>query len=530
MAAHLAALRTCLPIAAFALACLPLDEGVPGDTESIPQPINGTVTFPDSSCSGLETKIQEAMSRAANHLGSPQMVDCMQQAVLSYNDHNWAEEVLAIMGQNMPTQVTCGMLITEDALAQAETGISHEALKFSPTFVRDADIAFITTVILHEVGHNKGWIHPNQVNARPELDNIVTREYAHAVLEQMRACSAGISNGASPAMPNGHRRDGFAHEAHLGPVGRHGGGAFEVTCPGRTLAMGVPIRSGVKLDAIGLDCRAPGTDPATRTGMAGGSGGSFQALQCFGGEVLVGLRGRASDTLLAVGPICAPESEVRIRGGFVFDDPIVGGGGGVDFRRQCPLGMAVRGIKGRSGSLVDRIELECQDFNRLEVLQEEFLQLQGNTVGMGSYEKCAGRSAMVGLTYHFSNRVDRLGGLCEQVATASGTDRVFGGTVNMMAAHGGTGGLVAEERCPLGSVLVGLDIRMGAEVDAVAGRCAPSAGWSNGQTATTSLTMRGGNGGSLVTRMCPLGEFLIGWRIHTGARVNAVSPVCRNFR
>jgi hypothetical protein len=194
--------------------------------------------------------------------------------------------------------------------------------------------------------------------------------------------------------------------------------------------------------------------------------------------------------------------------------------------------MAVRALRGRSGKLVDRIELECQSLDRLEALDAQSLQLPGETGGTRHNETCAGRSALVGLTYQSGARVDRLGGMCAEIATTAGRDEaVMDLPSHQLPAHGGTGGKVDQDQCAEGSVLVGLHLRMGAQLDGVGGVCASATDWSTGRSvATTILPMRGTARGRLVSRLCPLGAFLVGWRMAAGQHVEMVSPVCRNFR
>jgi hypothetical protein len=184
---------------------------------------------------------------------------------------------------------------------------------------------------------------------------------------------------------------------------------------------------------------------------------------------------------------------------------------------------------------VDRLEIECQQLSRLETVSERNLAPAGGGGGTRTREKCAGRSALIALTYHVGSRVDRLGGICAEVSTSSGVDTV-GSVFHYMQAHGGTGGKVDQDtapaNCGAGGVLVGLQVRAGAQIDAIGGQCAPAGTWSDPNNAfvPVNMPMRGGGGGSLLPpRTCPRGEFLVGWEIGSGTVVDSVQPICRNF-
>lgn len=92
---------------------------------------------------------------------------------------------------------------------------------------------------------------------------------------------------------------------------------------------------------------------------AGGNGGTAFTLSCAGGEVLVGIDGRAAAFLDQVRGVCARVNEILMPEN-VNTTGNAGGTGGKPFRAQrCPSGWAVRGLRVRAGNLVDSIRIRC---------------------------------------------------------------------------------------------------------------------------------------------------------------------------
>jgi len=526
-------IRSSLCLAAVALGCAPVDgEESPVTGQALP--LNGQVVFVDSSCNvGIRPdKIRTAMRIAGEHLRTHFMEDCLRQAIISYTEHGFAEEILGRMRADMPTHVNCA----EINGAQAPGNIADERLTLGNSFIDSQNEQVMASVILHEVAHNKGYHHPTAANVDPQRPIFFDPEdNKHSVPEHLRICSHNISIGNFPTPPNGIRRDALPLETTLAPTGRNGGGPFQINCPAGQKAFGVQLRDDdSRVTAVGLSCRPVGGSDITDTVMAGaGSPETHTFNDCFEGEVLVGIHGRAGAVNDAAGPICARISDVRAGIPTVFHDGQQGGSGGFSTDRLCPLGMTVRAIKGKAGLFVDRLEVECQVLDRTEAVSERDIEAVGGSGGSATREKCPGRSALVALNFQTGARVDRLGGTCFRVETSGATDDVFGNPIHL-PGHGGTGGILGQQNasCGLGSVFVGLQIRADSTLIAVGGRCANAAGWSNpsNNITPTNLSMHGGSGGTLRTPTCPRGEFMIGWTIRAGNLVDSVQPICRDFK
>jgi len=158
-------------------------------------------------------------------------------------------------------------------------------------------------------------------------------------------------------------------DTFLPEVGGGGGNPFSFrACPSGQLAVGVIVRAGNDMDAFGLSCAAvtnvsfgmggisAQTGAPTNTSLAGNPGGGNPfPLGCPGGFAVVGVFGTFTGSINALAAHCA-----RIGGGGVVDTSAGGTfRGSPNFDVSCPAGKAVTGFQGRSGLLVDAIQLRC---------------------------------------------------------------------------------------------------------------------------------------------------------------------------
>lgn len=544
---------TALVLVTLALGCTEAD----GPLERVEGALNGSVIQGDPRCPGCPEsctpwmpKIRQAAQKAHASLANPRMDDCMRQAILSYTE-DFPENVLAYMRSNLTTQVSCKDLGT-DRGAEAPLfpvdleGKPTEAVRWNTRSIDGYSPEFMADLLLHEVGHNKGHRHPNPGSTSAVTFFMDAVEYSHSIPQQLMRCGDSMQRGLVTPENNGPRRDSFPFETTLAPTGMAGGVPFENACPGGQAAFGVVVRSGNKIDAIGLNCRTREGNNAVTTTLAGGGGGALAHLNCHAGEVLVGVHGRAGQVNDAVGPICSPVADVNAGNVVVFRDPQRGGSGGLPYDRLCPPTMVVRAIKGKFGSQVDRLEVECHPLRVLENVSQIFLAKAGGSGGARTFEKCIGRSALVGLSVQAGALIDRLGGQCSPLYTtcATGTclEERVGEARHVLPGHGGVGGIVFDDLADLNGcntrtggrgALVGLKVRTkNAGIEAVRGVCARVREWSDpGASApTVDMPERGGTTGPVTPLICPRGAFLVGWEIGHGNLVDSIIPTCRDFR
>ena len=82
-------------------------------------------------------------------------------------------------------------------------------------------------------------------------------------------------------------------------------------------------------------------------------------MHCPALTAMIGIHGRASAHVDAVGPVCAPLNDKQPDS----DHPILlgptGGASGDAFRIVCPYDMVVRGLRVRAGALIDSVGIAC---------------------------------------------------------------------------------------------------------------------------------------------------------------------------
>lgn len=228
------------------------------------------------------------------------------------------------------------------------------------------------------------------------------------------------------------------------------------------------------------------------TASAGGSGGAPFTLRCEDGLALVGVRGGAGLVVDRIQPICESAAGA---GGLM---PAVGGGGGSEFIRRCDAGEFVIGMKGRATMYLDQLILECARRGAAGRRDIESLERIGGTGGaVFGPNRCTRDRVAVGLQGRAGTFVDQLRLLCS--AQPPETDVV---TPWVSDPVGGTGGAAATLKCDPDKVMVGVTVRAGAWLDNIAPRCAapdPVGVWSDDERGPRA----GGPGGTTETEKCP---------------------------
>jgi len=538
--------------------------------------LNGTVNFvlsPASMrCSSPEVElIGQAMNIAQRQvLGSqrPAMYQCLEGAVFSPAEDAIVEEIITRLSQNMPTTISC-----EDFDGNASTSsTTSERFRFSHRFLKDdfsdapnappPTAARVASVMLHEIAHTKGYSHFwGYEGAEGVTDHRASTEYAYSVPEQVERCSTSLSDGT--ARPNGQRRSAMRGEVELQPVGGGNGLPFEALCPadrGAVYGISVATTPG-EVSTLSLFCRA---SLSGAEGAVGGPLGPGTAVRrdCPPGQVVVGVAGAMSMTNVgSLSPLCADDARVRANLSYTAQatPPPVSVNGMHAFTRQCPQGMVMRGVYGRTDNLsLDQIRVVCQQPG-LSALPAAFPMLPMGTgpTDVVRRDFCTDQGAMTGLHGLFTaQRISRFGGICRGLARDTTSQRW---TIRSTEDHvtpgrgvfSGEGYAFNEQwtaataddqryRCPTGQVLVGVAVRLGAvgEVASLAGQCASVDAWNSAAASPLSFTTVFGRSvatSSLdVVRTCPRRHYLAGLETARGTSstitgVTRVTPFCRWF-
>jgi hypothetical protein len=151
------------------------------------------------------------------------------------------------------------------------------------------------------------------------------------------------------------------------PNGGSGGTPYSLDCPTGALATGINVNAGSNVNTLQVICQTiTGATKvfgaATLTGTVGVIGGSPSSLTCPANFVMTGLSGRigngGSGVNDQIGVICDPVGP----GGLQFISGLVGSifSGSIAYQATCPSGLAVSGIQGGAGNLLDRTQIKCR--------------------------------------------------------------------------------------------------------------------------------------------------------------------------
>jgi hypothetical protein len=499
-------------------------------------------------------KIRDALLIARNQLQNPKMLECLLNAfTMGPNTRftatetippgsigrntSYAELVLKRMNENLATKVSCSDLAFLVA-AQAQSNISTEDLVMDRTFLNGNTTNAIAAIILHEVGHNKGFDHSGQEQP----------EYYTTWNWNLEECSRQVAANASPAKPGPFvSRADLNPETRLAPVGVENGDGEARDCTGTTFAdtlWGYAGSAGV--GRLGLSCKVRHrTDGSFYfTGQIGdNTSGSFFSDTCPPDTIMVGITGHASKYLGSVQPLCQFEESVLIN---TTSAPFLAGGergstADLSWRRVCPAGMAVKGVRARAVNAegVKRLEINCQKYAQPRPID---IQPHFFTLGPGGgellNEDCPGRSALIGLNAIASSTgITRLYGSCGRIATApDGTNtRMDTGNVFYIPGAGDSASNNAnrvEQFCNMDEALVGLSVGYdSSSVTTIRGLCSKLTDWragGSGLTRTTAVIGSSTPPSGFVDHRCPQNRFLVGWRARAlSSSVRSIQALCR---
>ena len=195
----------------------------------------------------------------------------------------------------------------------------------------------------------------------------------------------------------------------------------------------------------------------------------------------------------------------------------------------------MRSIRGRSGDLIDRIQLTCDTIGRSFSAAHHPRAVGvgvGQATGREHRLRCSGDGALTRLIGRAGSMIDRLSGVCSPTGATLPITPIPAKDHPMTPIVGGYGGSEFTNACTPGQLMVGLEVRSGDKIDAIRPVCAPPSQWDEfGTGANRPTGFSGGNGGSLrPTLMCPQFHFLVGLNTWSDTMVNGLRIVCRDMR
>ena len=386
--------------------------------------------------------------------------------------------------------------------------------------------ANLAGIIAHEFMHNKGYDDGPQ--AADQENNIIPANVVNT-------CVNNIINPAFDSTVALRTEMAASGEVLLGPLGANGGQPnTQLPCSQSSFATGLYGRAGGAIDKLGLNC-----SNGVSTLAQGGTGGSSFDLNCPANQLMVGVFGQASDVMVRVGPVCAATSSVLAGGSYSTTNGSWAGGtnaADTNFTRVCPPGHAVKTLRLRSGSWVDRMEIGCQ---RTSAPRSVAFTLGTKSSGTGGdmtrLKTCPSRSAVTTLYVHRNgDGVGRIAGKCTMIE-----NNPQGAAVHRLStpdAHyiGGIG-IGADQEAGFsdptpknwGGAFKGLIVQTDGWIQNIEGVCAQDVfAWSSNGGGIVSSPAIGPN--SQVVG-CPSSYFLVGWQATSGGMLDSIQPICRRF-
>lgn len=151
-----------------------------------------------------------------------------------------------------------------------------------------------------------------------------------------------------------------------------GGGtvAYNLDCGSAAVLTGLTYKSGINLDRVSVTCRkinSDGTLGATFTGSTtGGTGGFVGSSNCAINKVVGGITVWAGGVVNGIQLECC-DWIASLRKPNNTSTPGTVAGSVIGIRQgpfDCPVGMAGKALRGRSGIYVDSVMFVCDDFER----------------------------------------------------------------------------------------------------------------------------------------------------------------------
>lgn len=511
------------------------------DLREAEQAFNATITYPDKSCSDAERAIlDQAAPLAVQYLNSDALIKCFRSHGLSATDGDSPELALLKMKENLPTRAVCENL--DGALAA--TGETYK-ISFDHGFLLNgATVEKVAAVIIHESAHFYGYGHGDP--AYPSWTSGGISEPDFSMPGQIGHCAesytAGsyIASGVDGAVVDSQGYSVFElkNGSTLAQAGRVADSFNRDQCDSGRFATGLKVRSASWIDALALECRnADGDGIRTTTPLRGGTGGTVAEDMCATGELMIGVNGSSSNYVRTLQAVCASASNLAAGTADAGRKLTMrGSADGPSFKRICPAGQAVKGIRINSGTYVDSLTLECQKVTTTAVPASATLGFLGSTQSSAaSYESCPYGSVLTQINGRSASELNRLVGQCRQVKDWGDYVTLTGSEDIVVAGHGGWGGDAFIDSCPNGEALIGLEIRSAGRIDRVRGICASAEAWSTSYAAVTRtyLSAHGGTGGESPRVLeCPREHFLTGWNVWYGnygtdfVSVHGIQPIC----
>lgn len=367
-----------------------------------------------SGCSATESaKVYDANAILVRYIYGSQLPACLRDHFFATPSGAWTEEIMARLRAQNISAISCETLNRpgeRGTNGRAPIGIENERIRLDHQFLSSANAARIASVMLHEIGHNKGYMHFGSL------------EYRHSVNEALERCV--LEGEGQPTQTDPGRRSDFPGAVELQRVGGSVGTDYLDYCTAGTFASAQTVRliasgSDRVIDGLALQC---GSDSATVGSVTAGTTDS-----CPAAHVVAAVRGYASETgVQQVQFGCTNGWELIAYRAGASITPVIShwltpaGNPSPNARyyeRTCPAGSAIMGLAGkRDGNGVGSFSIICDEAPAsappmmLPRVSRPVVGASGITTAQN---RCSGDTFMNGIFGHANaSRVDRLGVQC----------------------------------------------------------------------------------------------------------------------
>lgn len=145
-----------------------------------------------------------------------------------------------------------------------------------------------------------------------------------------------------------------------------GGGGFTGHATPPAVIYGLQVNSGTFVDHITFFYYQPSRadniyvgEPFFGIGFGGGGGGRNAAFVCPANKAIIGIRGASGSLVDRIGVVCGDVTNPDPFSPSNTFSPLWGGGGGGFFDDRCGVGRLVDSFNVRSGSLIDNLQAIC---------------------------------------------------------------------------------------------------------------------------------------------------------------------------
>ncbi|MBI3074201.1 MAG: hypothetical protein HYY84_19000 [Deltaproteobacteria bacterium] len=560
----------------FTIACGP-DEGALGGFPEIPETETASAKLSGfavtEGCTYDETKkLEPIVAWAKKRIASPAFASCLAEGIISPAYGHTAESIQSTLLNGAVTKVVCGSY-GGAKYGLAKLGPGEERVPLDKSILASWSNESVAGAIAFEIARTKGWNHLPGLTWYTSIPAVV-----------MNCTRFGTPRGDYVLGQPGAFLEGskMSFETELARAGGLGGGPFEMSCPNGAFIQGVDVGTTNVVNWMQARCatysKVTGkAGVAALTNQVGGSQGSSfgKTLACANDKVAVGVVGRSGALVDQVALKCVSYLAV------LNDKPwatatteSAGGMGGGGFERTCPHGMALKRVFGRAGASIDQVRVVCQDLKAPEkgayVRGYAYNGWKAGATGYLDERVCSGYGAMVGIYGHAKKWVERLGGICRGMASATaavpsfdaskthvtpssgllGADGQWLAPLGPSFCAGPTGSCLGWEvtssgyGCQAGQAMVGFGGKVEKlAIDRIYGVCADAAMWKNAAiqtpyTVNTQTFSSGeGNGDGIkipFETRCARGEFLVGLRTWKGDKksvgpISGVASICRKL-